>query len=96
MRLKENKLFVRRNTCINRRIYRDFAFNRSRNASFRDIHTISNIFNKKARAKQTNLSVEHGETPKKYEEELLHYQLKPLILMLRVLGCFPVEISKSG
>jgi hypothetical protein len=77
-------------------MYRDFAFNRSRNAPIGEIRTVSNTFSKEARAKQTNLNVGYDEIPKKYEGELLHYQLKPLMLMLRVLGCFPVQISKSG
>jgi len=28
--------------------------------------------------------------------ESLHKELKPLLIMLRLLGCFPVYFSKSG
>jgi hypothetical protein len=96
MRFDGNKLFVSRSISISRRMHRDFAFNRNRNFGFRDIRALFNTFSKESEAKKTTLKMEYNELPKKYEEELLCYQLKPLLLMLRVIGCFPVEISKSG
>jgi len=32
----------------------------------------------------------------KHNAESLHNQLKPLLIMLRLLGCLPVYFSKSG
>jgi hypothetical protein len=77
-------------------MYRDFAFKRNRSVPFGDIHTVSNKFSKESGETQTTLRMGYDELRKKYEEELLHNQLKPLLLMLRVLGSFPVEMSKSG
>lgn len=96
MRLKENKLFVRRNASISRRVYRDFAFNRNRNVPLGDVHTVSDIFSTETGEKQTTLNMGYDELRKKSDKRLLHNQLKPLILTLQLLGCFPVEMSKSG
>jgi hypothetical protein len=75
---------------------RDFAFNRNRILPFGEIHSVSDTFTEESGDKQTTLNVGYDELRKKFDEELLHNQVKPLILMLRVLGCFPVEMSKSG
>jgi hypothetical protein len=77
-------------------MYREFAFNRNRNEPFGDIHTVSNIFGKESGEQQTTLNMEDDGLCKKYDKEFLHNQLKPLILMLRVLASFPLEMSKSG
>lgn len=96
MRLKGNKLFVRRSAGSSRRVHRDFAFNRNRNVPLGDVRRVSDIFSTEPGDKQTSLNMGYDELRKKSDEELLHSQLKPLILMLQLLGCFPVEMSKSG
>jgi hypothetical protein len=77
-------------------MYRDFAFDRNGNFGSGDIHSLSETFDKESGAKETTLNTGCDELPKEYEEELLSYQLKPLLLTLRAIGCCPVETSKSG
>jgi hypothetical protein len=99
MRLKRNTLFMKRNISIDRSVYKDYAFSRNRNTPFGDIRVVSDAncaFDKEASVKELSRNLSYDEPPDKYDKEILHCQLKPLILMLRVLGSFPVEISKSG
>ncbi|PNF23784.1 hypothetical protein B7P43_G16805 [Cryptotermes secundus] len=96
MRLKGNKLFVRRSAGSSRRVHRDYFFNRNRNVPLGDVQRVSDIFSTEPGDKQTTLNMGYDELRKKSDEKLLHSQLKPLILMLQLLGCFPVEMSKSG
>jgi hypothetical protein len=92
-------LFTKRSITIDRRMYKDFAFSRNRKVSSGDIRVVSDTNcapDKETKAREVIRNISYDETPDKYEKESLHYQLKPLMLMLRVLGSFPVEMSKSG
>jgi hypothetical protein len=51
---------------------------------------------KESRIEELKESTKYGDFLDKYDKQLLHQQLKPLILILRVLGSFTVEISTSG
>jgi hypothetical protein len=77
-------------------MYRDFAFDRNRKFGPGDIIQLSETFGKESGAKETALNTGRDELPKEYKDELLSYQLRPLVLTLRAIGCSPVEISKSG
>jgi hypothetical protein len=83
-------LFVRRNVETKRNVYRDVEYKYNRN-----IKTVAQI--------NENIFLD-GMTGKSSNDELLdnnnagslHKELKPLLIMLRLLGCFPVYFSKSG
>jgi hypothetical protein len=62
------------------------------------MHCISDttLVSGKELAEELKESKKYGELLDKYDKQLLHQQLKPLIIILRVLGSFPVEISTSG
>ena len=90
MNSRNEKLFVRRNIKKTVKVYRDeeSKYNRS-------ITTVA----------PTNENILlAGITGKSSNEKLLdnnnagslHKELKPLLIILRLLGCFPVYFSKSG
>jgi hypothetical protein len=89
MNSTNKKLFVRRNIESNVKDYRDVEYKYNRN-----IKTVA----------QTNENILlAGMTEKtsydkleKDNAESLHEQLKPLLIALRLLGCFPVYFSKRG
>jgi hypothetical protein len=89
MNSKQDKLFVKRTTDFDKRIYSDLEYNQNKT-----IHTISHTkvdpwvvnMTKSACDKISGIQ----------EEEAFHNQLKPLLVMLRALGCFPVEFPASG
>jgi hypothetical protein len=99
MRLKQMNLFVKRNIRTKRRMHKSLAINRNNKVHFGKIQVVSDrIFtsDKESRIKELTESAKYGDLSDKYEEQLLHHQLKPLIQILRVIGSFPVEISTSG
>jgi hypothetical protein len=90
MNLTSEKLFVRRNIKTNINGYRDVEskYNRS-------IKTVSQI------NENVLLTGMTGKTScdkflEKGNAGCLHKKLKPLLIILRLLGCFPVYFSKSG
>jgi hypothetical protein len=87
MNAKQDKLFVKRNADVNKRIYNDLEYNQNKT-----IHTISHT---KDDPWVVNMT-QSDKIRKKGEEESFHNQLKPLLVFLRVLGCFPVGFRASG
>jgi hypothetical protein len=84
------KLFVRRNIKTKDKVYRDVEYKYKRNIK---------------RVPQINENILlAGMTGKSSCDQLLdndnagslHKELKPLLILLRLLGCFPVHFSKSG
>jgi hypothetical protein len=93
------KLFVRRNISMDRRMHQDFALHRNNQVQFGRIQAVSDTIltsDKESGIEELKESRKYGDLLDKYDKQLLHQQLKPLILILRVLGSFPVEISTSG
>jgi hypothetical protein len=93
------KLFVRRNISMDRRMHQDFALDRNNQVPFGRIQSVSDTiltYGKESRIEELKESTKYGDHLDKYDKQLLYQQLKPLVLILRVLGSFPVEISTSG
>ena len=90
MNSKHGKLLVRRNIKTKIKVYRGVEYIYNRN-----IKTVAPI--------NENILLA-GITGKTSCDKLLennsagslHRELKPLLIMLRLLGCFPVYFSKSG
>jgi hypothetical protein len=89
MNSAKRKLFVKRNIKRNSRIYSDIKYTYNRN-----IKTVSQINEHLLLADITG-KTSYDKILKKHKEETLHNELKPLLIMLRLLGCFPVYFSKS-
>jgi hypothetical protein len=90
MNSTREKLFVRRNTNISFNAYRDVESQYNRN-----IRIVAPL------NENTSLDSMTGKTS--YDKVLetdnaqsLHKQLKPLLIILRLFGCFPVYFSKLG
>jgi len=90
MNSTHKKLFVRRNIKNKDKVYHDVEFKHNRS-----IKTVAQINENILLAGFT------GKTP--YDKLLekdnagsLHKELKPLLIMLRLLGCFPVHFCRSG
>jgi hypothetical protein len=83
-------LFVRRNIKNKDKVYRDVEskYNRS-------IKTVAPINENMLLADMTGKS-SNDKLLGNDSAEFLHKQLKPLLIMLRLLGCFPVHFCKSG
>lgn len=99
MRSKQANLFVRRNISMDRRMHQDFALHRNNQVPFGRIQAVSDTVlasGKESRVEELKESTKYDDLLDKYDKQLLHQQLKPLILILRVLGSFPVEMSTSG
>ena len=99
MRLKQTKLFVRRNISMDRETHQDFAFYRKKEVPLGTIQGVSEkIFasGKESRIEELEESTKCDDFLGQDDRQLLHHQLKPLILILRVIGSFPVQISTSG
>ena len=90
MNSKHEKLFVRRNFKTNVEVDRDVEYICNRN-----IKTIAPINENILLAGITGKS-SYGKMEEKENAESLHKELKPLLIMLSLLGCFPVYFSKSG
>jgi hypothetical protein len=86
----QEKLFVKRNNKNKFKIYRDVKsiYNRS-------INTVATINENILLADMTEGTSCH-KLLEKGNAESLHRELKPLLIMLRLLGCFPVYFTKSG
>jgi hypothetical protein len=89
MNSKEDKLFVKRNVNFNNRICSDFEYSHNKT-----INTISHT-NEDSWVGNVTRTV-HEKVSEKHEEEAFHNQLKPLLIMLRAFGCFPVDFPKTG
>ena len=81
MNSTHEKLFVRRNIKTTDKFDRDVEPKYNRS-----IKTVAGITGKSSK---DNLLV-------KDNAESFHQELKPLLIMMRLLGCFPVYFSKSG
>ena len=84
------KLFVRRNMKNKDKVCRDVEFNYNRS-----VKTVAQINENVLLAGMTGKS-SYDKLAEKDNAESLHKVLKPLLIMLRLLGCFPVYFSKSG
>ena len=90
MNSAHEKLFVRRNIINTGTVYRDVEckYNRS-------IKTVGQINENILLAGMTGKS-SNDNLLDNNKAESLHKGLKPLLILLRLLGCFPVYFSKSG
>ena len=90
MNTTHEMLFVRRNIKNKDKVYRDVEskYNRS-------IKTVAPINENMLLADMTGKS-SNDKLLGNDSAEFLHKQLKPLLIMLRFLGCFPVHFCKSG
>ena len=90
MNSTHEKLFVRRNIKPKTKVYRDeeSRYNRS-------IKTVAQINENILLAGMTGKS-SYDKLAEKDNAESFHQELKPLLIMLRLLGCFPVHFSKTG
>ena len=90
MNSTREKLFVRRNIKTKGKIYCDVEFNYNRS-----IKTVAEINENVLLAGMTG-KLSYDKLLGNDSEESLHEVLKPLLIMLCLLGCFPVYFSKSG
>jgi len=90
MNSKNKKLFVRRNVKTKDKVYRDVEFNYNRS-----IKTFSQI-NENVLLNDMVGIRSYEKLLKKDNAGTFHQELKPLLIMLRLFGCFPVYFSKSG
>ena len=90
MNSTNEKLFVRRNIKNTVKDYRgvEYKYNRS-------ITTVAPISENILLAGMTGKS-SYDKLLDNNISESLHKELKPLLIILRLLGCFPVYFSKSG
>jgi len=90
MNSTHEKLFLRRNIITKNKVFRDVEskYNRS-------IRTVAPINENILPAGMTGKS-SYDKLLDNNSAEFLHKELKPLLIMLRLLGCFPVYFSKSG
>jgi hypothetical protein len=90
MNSTQEKLFMRRNFKTKFKVYRDVEsiYNRS-------IKTVTPI-NETTLFTGTTENKSYDKLLEKDSAESLHTQLKPLLIILRLLGCFPVHFTKSG
>jgi hypothetical protein len=90
MNSTNEKLFVRRNINSNVKGYRDVESKYNR--SIKRVAPINeNIF-----IAGINGKISCDELFRKDNAESLHSELKPLLIVLRLVGCFPAYFSKSG
>jgi hypothetical protein len=90
MNLSHEKLFVRRNTKTKVKVYRDMQ-----SKPKRSIQTVAQMNENILLAGMTGKS-SCDKLLGKESEGSLHYELKPLLIAMRWLGCFPVYFSESG
>jgi hypothetical protein len=90
MNSSHEKLFVRRNIKSKGKAYRDVESKYNRR-----IETVAQINENILFAGTTGKS-SNGKLLGNDSADSLHKQLKPLLIMLRLLGCFPVYFSNSG
>jgi len=90
MNSRHEKLFVRRNTKTKVKVYRDVKS--KYNINIRRVAQIhENILFAGMTGKWSNDKMLDNNNA-----ESLHKELKPLLILLRLLGCLPVYFSKSG
>jgi hypothetical protein len=89
MNSKQEKLFVKRTADIDKRIYSDLEYDHNKS-----IHTISHTKVDPWVVNMTQSACD--KISEKQDEEAFHNQLKPLLVVMRALGCFPVEFPVSG
>ena len=90
MNSSHEKLFVRRNIKTKVKVYREIESKYKRN-----IKTVSQINENMWLAGMTG-KPSCDKLLEKDNGGFLHNELKPLLIVLRLLGCFPVYFSKSG
>jgi len=90
MNSTHEKLFVRRNMKNKNKVYRDeeSKYNRS-------IKTVAQINENILLAGMTG-KTSYDKLLGKDNAVSLHKELKPLLILLRLVGCLPVYFSKSG
>jgi len=84
---------------MDRRMHQDFALHWNKQVPFGRIHVVSDTIlapGKESKIEELKESTKYGDLLDKYDKQLFHQQLKPLILVLRLLGSFPFERSRSG
>ena len=84
---------------MDRTRHQNFALHRNDQVPLGRINVVSDTVlatGKESRIEEVKESKRYGDLLDKYDKQLLHQQLKPLILILRVFGSFPVQISTSG
>jgi hypothetical protein len=95
----QTNLFARRNISMDRRMHQGFALHRNNQVPFGRIQGVSDTIlasGKESRVEELKESTKYGDLLEKYDKQLLHQQLKPLMLIMRVLGSFPVQLSTTG
>jgi len=90
MNSTHKKLFVRRNIKSKVKVYRDVESKYNRK-----IKTVAQI-NENIFLAGFAGKTSYDKLLEKDNAESLRKQLKPLLIFLRLLGCFPVYFSKSG
>jgi hypothetical protein len=90
MNSTNEKLFGRRNIKDADKVYRDVEYKCNRN-----IKTVAKINENILLVGMTGKS-SYDKLLDYNNGESLHKELKPLLILLRLLGCFPVYFSKSG
>jgi len=90
MNSTQGKLFVRRNIKNKVKVYRDVEYIHNRN-----IKTVAPINENMLLAGMTG-KLSYDKLLDNNNAEFLHKELKPLLITLRMFGCFPVYFSKSG
>jgi len=90
MNSTHEKLFVRRNIKNTDKFYCDVEYKYNRN-----IKAVAQINENILLAGMSGQSSKEKLLDNNYTESL-HKLLKPLLIVLRLLGCFPVYFSKSG
>jgi hypothetical protein len=90
MNIKHENLFVRRNIETNFNGYNEMEskYNRS-------IKTVAQI-NENELLNDMTGKTSYYKLLEKDNAGSLHQELKPLLIVLRLLGCFPLYFSKSG
>ena len=90
MNSTQEKIFVRRKIKTSARVYNGVEYKHRRS-----IKTVSQI-NENILLAGTTGKPSSNKLLEKDNEASLHNELKPLLIVLRLLGCFPVYFSKSG
>jgi len=90
MNSKHRKLFVKRNVKTKDKVYCDIEFKYNRS-----VKTVAAINENILLASMTGKS-SYDKLAEKDNAGYFHQELKPILIMLRLLGCFPVRFFKSG
>jgi hypothetical protein len=90
MNSKHGKLLVRRNIKTKDKVYRDVEYKYNRY-----IKTVAPI-NENILLAGTTGKTSYDKLLDKDNAESLHQELKPFLIILRLLGCLPIYFSKSG